>query len=83
LRRFGGRPLPPPEAEGDPDIGRVQKLLGAFKLEHFEELVVVKQKGFYVSLTGRGDLVSPDIDSFPSQLLLELGAFLITSLKSE
>ena len=59
------------------------KLLQSFRLERLTELDAVKQRGLYVDLTRKGDLVSPNIDIVPSQLLLQLGAFLILTLKGD
>jgi hypothetical protein len=71
------------ESAGELNTEGALSLLRAFRLERLTELDAVKQRGFYVGLTKRGDLVSPDIDPVPSQLLLQLGAFLILTLKGE
>ena len=71
------------ESAGGLNTENALRLLKAFRLERLTELDAVKQRGFYVGLTKRGDLVSPDIDPVPSQLLLQLGAFLILTLKGD
>ncbi len=71
------------ESTGGMNTENALRLLKAFRLERLTELDAVKQRGFYVGLTKRGDLVSPDIDPVPSQLLLQLGAFLILTLKGD
>jgi hypothetical protein len=71
------------EEEGGVNVEGALKLIDAFNLESLNELDAVKQRGFYVGLTQRGDLVSPDIDPVPSRLLVELGAFLIVMLKGD
>ncbi|MDG6912435.1 MAG: hypothetical protein JRN35_05070 [Nitrososphaerota archaeon] len=59
------------------------ELVKTFRPEHITELDSVKQRGFYVNLTGTWDLVSPDMEPFPNQLLMALAAFLIVTLKGD
>ena len=59
------------------------ELIKAFRLDRLTELDAIKQRGFYVNLTEKGDVVSPEIDPVPSQLLISLATFLIVMLKGD
>lgn len=73
-------PRPPDPSK---EIEAIKGLLSAFSVEGLTSLDEIKQKGFYVNLSAKWDLVSPSIESFPTRLLAELAAFLILTLKGD
>lgn len=62
---------------------QVQEFLSSLQLEALPILADVKERGIYVNLTESRDLLAPDVESLPTQVLVALAAFLIESLKGE
>jgi len=66
-----------------PDPAATLALIRSFRREFLTELSQVKERGFYVNLSdSRREMVSPDIQQFPTPLLLGLAALLFGSLKA-
>jgi AbiV family abortive infection protein len=66
-----------------PDLESVRRLINAFRLENFTELDKVKHRGLYINLSRSGDLISPEVEVFPTPLLGALAGFLIQTLKGD
>lgn len=65
------------------NVNGTLELIRTFNWKRLTELETIKQRGFYVNLSKRGDIVSPDIDPVPSKLLISLAALLIVMLKGD